>query len=189
MYCVRISWKGEAKLTPAVLVATLVVLSVSGTSEGGRWASLDEPWAWKAFRAALAASCAISRVDCCTVSLISCHIACSWPSVNSYRGAAVWSLLSGRPGCAAGSLVFWPGNWVFKSWSRRSRVFRTPVDGSPCWTQRERRSMIDRTPKMIGSVYGGTLRRVDLLWARGGMTCAVARSEILVSGKDNCTEK
>ena len=71
--------------------------------------------------------------------------------------------------------------WCFCSRSRRSSVFRTPVDGNPCCMQRERRFARERTPSTVWSMNGGALRRVDLPCARGGITmmsCAFARSEI-----------
>ena len=198
------SWKGEAKLTPATRVALSVsgtneggccVLSVSGTSEGGRWAgrlTLVETWAWKAFTTALAASFAISRLDCCTVSLISCRIACICPSVKSGLGVGAASslLVMFGPGCVAHPAMFWPREGGVEPRSRRSSVFRVPVEVSPCWTQRERRSAIERAPNTVGSTYGGALRRVVLLGARGGITCAVTRSEFgNWTGQNSCTRE
>ena len=60
--------------------------------------------------------------------------------------------------------------------SRRSSVFRVPVEVSPRCTQRERRSAIERAPNTVGSTYGGALWRFILLGARG-IICAVSRSE------------
>ena len=50
---------------------------------------------------------AISQLDCCTSSLISCHydIAHIWPSVKSGLGAAVSLLVMFGPGCAVGRLM------------------------------------------------------------------------------------
>ena len=96
------SWKGDAKLTEAVFVRTVVSGSVPGTSDAGLWGRrLDEE-----FTAALAASVAISLADCLTVSAINCWIVRIWPSVNSGRSclrAAVSSLFGAADSC---SLMF-----------------------------------------------------------------------------------
>ena len=129
IYYPGMSWKGDAKLTAAVFVRTVVSGAVPGTSDAGLWGRrLDE-----AFTATLAASVAISLVDCFTVSAINCWIVCIWPSVNSGRSclcAVVTSMFGAVDSC---SLMFCRvGGGLFSSRSRRSRVFPTPVDCISC---------------------------------------------------------
>ena len=170
IYCPGMSRKGDAKLTATVFVRTVVSGAVPGTSDAGLWGRrLDE-----AFTAALAASVAISLADCFTVSVINCWIVCIWPSVNSGSSclcAVVSSMFGAVDPC---SLMFcWVGGGLFSSRSRRSRVFRTPVDCIPCWTQRERRLAMDRAPNVAGSIYICALGREVDRRARGGMICGL----------------